>query len=228
MQKEIHWPQEKVHLNEIPEKRTIIAFPICIKTNIVHEKLIQKCGSLKTLNLVLACVLRFIHNVKNNQDRRTSPITANEIEIANRDIIRSTQATEFLKEIHALKNGENINDKSRLIPLKPFLDSQEIIRVGGRLIYFKLPAERKHQILLPSNHHVTHLIIRDEHERLKHAGTQVTLYSVRELFWPLDGRNTTRMIIHKYVPCFRAKPRGVGLPYGRPSTRTRNLLSSFS
>ena len=188
IQKEIHWLQEKIHLNEILENRTIIASPVCVKTNIVHEKLIEKCGSLKTLNLVLAYVLRFIHNLKNNQDRRTGPITANEIEIANRDIICSTQATAFLKEIHAPKNGENINDKSRLIPLKPFLDRQEILRVGGRLIYSKLPAECKHQILLPSNHHVTHLIIHDDHERLKHAGTQATLYSVRELFWPLDGQ----------------------------------------
>ena len=132
-----------------------------------------------------------------------------EIEIANRDIIRSTQTTAFSKEIHALKNRENISDKSRLIPLKPFVDSQEIIQVGGRLIYSKLPAERKNHILLPSNHHVTHLIIRDEHERLTHAGTQATLYSVRELFRPLDGRNITRIIIHKCVRWFRAKPRGV-------------------
>ena len=67
----------------------------------------------------------------------------------------------------------------KVIPLKPFLDSQEILRVDGRLIYSKLPAERNHQMLLPSNHHVTNLIIHDEHER--RAGTQATSYSVRKL-----------------------------------------------
>ena len=56
---------------------------------------------------------------------------------------------------------------------------------------------------------MTRLIIREEHLRLKHAGTQATLYSVRERYWPIDGRNVTRQIIHKCVRCFRAKPRGV-------------------
>ena len=50
LQKESHWPQEKNHLNEVPEKRRIITSSVCIETNIVHEKLIEKCGSLKALN----------------------------------------------------------------------------------------------------------------------------------------------------------------------------------
>ena len=42
-----------------------------------------------------------------------------------------------------------------------------------------------------------------------HAGTQATLYGVREMYWPIDGRNVTRHIISQCTTCFKAKPRGV-------------------
>ena len=41
----------------------------------------------------------------------------------------------FSKEIRSLKNGEHLDHKSRLIPLKPFLDKFGILRVGGRLTH---------------------------------------------------------------------------------------------
>ncbi|CAG5107951.1 Protein of unknown function, partial [Cotesia congregata] len=33
-----------------------------------------------------------------------------------------------------------------------------------------------------------------EHFRLKHAGMQATLYSVRQNYWPLNGRSVTRSV----------------------------------
>ena len=95
-----------------------------------------------------------------------------------------------------MKLDEKIDVKSRVIPLNPFIDNQGILRVGGRLTHSELPEEQKHPILLPASHHTTRLVIRDEHFRLKHAGTQASLYSVRENYWPFDGRNVTRKIIY--------------------------------
>ena len=76
--------------------------------------------------------------------------------------------------------------------------------MGGRLQNSNIPTSQKHPIVLPLNHQVTTLIIRKEHIKLKHAGSQATLYGVREHYWPIDGRNVTRHIIHKCVKCFRA------------------------
>ena len=50
------------------------------------------------------------------------------------------------------------------------------------------------------------MIIREQHLNLKHAGVQSTLYSVREQYWPIDGRNTTSKVIRQCVICFRARP----------------------
>ena len=140
--------------------------------------------------------------------KNSGPITTLDLEAATRAIILATQLDTFSKEIYSLLNGDDVSGKSRLISLKPFVDKHEILRVGGTLKHSGLPEEQKYPILLPPNHHVTRLIIREEHERLKHAGTQATLYSVRESFSPLNGRNITRMMIYECVRCFRARPRG--------------------
>ena len=45
----------------------------------------------------------------------------------------------------------------------PFLDGAGILRVGGRLQNSSSDYQSKHQLLLPSNHHVTKLLITDVH-----------------------------------------------------------------
>ncbi|XP_072392306.1 uncharacterized protein [Diabrotica undecimpunctata] len=118
-----------------------------------------------------------------------------------------TQFSSFSKEIDCLKNKDFVIGKGKLVPLNPFLDNNGILRVGVRLNQSSLSESQKHPILLPANHYITRLIIREEHVKLKHAGPQTTLYSVRQMYWPLDGRNVTRKILHRCIPCFRVKPR---------------------
>ena len=211
---ESNWPQEIIQPAEIPERRTIVAHPVCTQIHLIDQKIIERRSCYNSLKSIFAYVLRFLHNIRNPTNKRRGPITIAELEAASRVIILSTQLVAFSKEIQSLKNGDDLDRKSRLIRLKPFLDKFGILRVGGRLTHSKLTEEQKHQILLSPNHHITRLIILAEHKRLKHAGTQATLYSVRELYWPLNGRNITRLIIHKCVRCFRVKPREVDYVMG--------------
>ncbi|XP_033228808.1 uncharacterized protein LOC117180418 [Belonocnema kinseyi] len=46
------------------------------------------------------------------------------------------------------------------------------------------------------------------------AGSQATLYGIRDKYWPIDGRLVTRQIIRQCITCFRAKPRGVNYIIG--------------
>ncbi|XP_033218059.1 uncharacterized protein LOC117173529 [Belonocnema kinseyi] len=111
---------------------------------------------------------------------------------------------------HFIKNTDLKNKKQRsLSPLSNEELDAGIIRVGGRIEHANIPQGQKHPIVLPHTHHITTLIIREEHIKRKHAGVQATLYGVRESFWPIDSRNTTRRIIRRSVRCFRVKPRGI-------------------
>ena len=179
------------------------------------------------MKTVLAYCQRFINNAKAKEpsQKTKGPLSFEELETAMLSAIKLVQNSAFSKEIKSLSRGEALDRKSSLLSLNPFLQ-QGIIRVGGRLELADIPYAKKHPIVLPSNHHVTKLIIRDEHIARKHAGTQATLYGVRESFWPIDGRNVTRKIIYQCVKCFLAKPRGLNhimgnlpekrLSYSRP------------
>lgn len=77
---------------------------------------------------------------------------------------------------------------------------------GGRLRNSRLQFDAQHPILLPRDHDLTKRIIIYEHTRNMNAGTQATMAAVRQRFWPLSLRSTTRKIIRSCVTCFKTKP----------------------
>ncbi|XP_063914810.1 uncharacterized protein LOC135131161 [Zophobas morio] len=95
----------------------------------------------------------------------------------------------------------------KLSKLDPFVDSNGFLRVGGRLKNAPISFDKRFPILLPRNHHVSKTIIRHMHERELHAGTSGTVTAVRQKFWPLGARDTTKKIIHHCTKCSRVNPK---------------------
>ncbi|GBM16301.1 hypothetical protein AVEN_194043-1 [Araneus ventricosus] len=122
-------------------------------------------------------------------------------------ILREVQLRTFGNEIHSLEQCGNVTSNSKLKSLSPFLDSQRILRVGGRIRNSILPYSSKHPILLPAKHKVTDMIIQYYHKIQFHSGPQALLYNIRQKFWPLNGRNLCRKIVHSCVTCFKANPK---------------------
>ena len=178
------------------------------------EAIFKRFSSLKALIRVLAYCFRFYHRIKKDDSiKLTGELSEKEIKLSKDCIMRLTQATSFSKEIDNLSHKGIVNSRSKILNLNPFLD-KGILKVGGRLTKADLPYNQKHPILLPRKHHVTELIIRDNHLASMHSGVQATLYSVREQYWPIDGRNITRRIIHNCVKCCRLKPREINQQMG--------------
>ncbi|UYV84339.1 hypothetical protein LAZ67_X001892 [Cordylochernes scorpioides] len=65
----------------------------------------------------------------------------------------------------------------------------------------KVPAEQKTPAILPSDHHVTELLIQAEHERCSHQGSETLLNNLRGRFWIIDGRQTVLRTIRKCPRC---------------------------
>ncbi|UYV81287.1 hypothetical protein LAZ67_20000662 [Cordylochernes scorpioides] len=61
----------------------------------------------------------------------------------------------------------------------------------------KVLAEHKIPPILPSDHHVTELLIQAEHERCAHLGSETLLNNLRGKFWIIDGRQTVLRTILK-------------------------------
>lgn len=198
------WPQEEPpQLAAVPEIKT----PKVVFVNITRDfQIFERFSSLTKLIRVIAYCLRFGYNTLNAQNRKAGPLTANELDLAQKRLIVLMQEQEFSDEIKSLKQNRELPASSKLLSLRPILDQDGIIRVGGRLENSNLPYAQKHAIVLPAKHRLTRLIVRDEHYRLLHAGPQALLTSLRCRYWPLSGRDTIRSVLRHCIVCFKNRP----------------------
>jgi hypothetical protein len=116
--------------------------------------------------------------------------------------IKIAQRHAYAQELLDLTNKEVISTKSRLQNLNSVLDAHQVLRVGGRLQLGSLPYDQKHQVILLPDH-VTRLIIKYEHLRSLHVGSQLLLSLLRQRYWITNGRSVIRKIIHSCHKCYK-------------------------
>lgn len=175
-------------------------------TNDTMDKIINCSNNYSKLIRVLCFIYRFLTNSQRVKIKKTGPLDNEEIQKSEIFIFRYIQVI-FEKDIKMLRTEGKVATNSQVRSFNPYLDEENILRVGGRLSHSNLPLAQKFPIILPSNHKVTYLIIKEYHERYMHLGPQSLLYQVRQRFWPLKGRNICRKVVYDCITCFKAKPR---------------------
>ena len=155
-------------------------------------------------------------------------LSVEELERARVKILQWIQEESFPKEVAALRQGKAIDNKSKLLTLKPFMKEDGLIRVGGCISNANVTEEYKHPIVLPASHHMTTVIIREEHRRLKHCSPSQLLSSIRQQYWPLSGSREARKVTRSCVLCFKYKPNVPDVIMGDlPSERVNILTCPF-
>ena len=153
-------------------------------------------------------------------------MTVADLQNAERAIVRCEQRKAYSDEINHLKKGKCVPKNSSLYKLEPYLDENEVIRIGGRLKHAS-PNIAKNQILLPPNCQTANNIIREIHVvETKHSGAEYVLSVLREKFWLPKARNRIRLLLHKCVVCKMlyatpANQRMADLPPDRLAAYTR-------
>ena len=154
------------------------------------------------------------HKVSNKK----AMLQVQDLQEAENVIIKSVQCTAFPEELKSLKSSQHVKSledrlaapaeikfspkQSSLYKLDPFLDSQGILRFGGRLRNASLPFEVKFPVILPRRSHVTTLIIRYFHEKIKHQGRGMTLNEIRANgYWIVGGTSAVGSYIWSCVVC---------------------------
>lgn len=182
---------------EIPEQKKVSTALVVESNTDCIMSLINRISNYSKVLRITAFILRFTQNCKFEKiSRQTGPLTISELDTALIVLIKSVQLECFSKEYQFLTKGIPLPSNCKILHLKPFL-LNGVIRVGGRLVNSDRSLDQKHQILLPK-HHLTELIIRHRHVELLHCGTQMLLCSVRERFWPIDGKNICKKS-HTYL-----------------------------
>lgn len=184
---------------------TDVALPV-INPNGFFDDLMSRTNSYCKLIRIISYIFRFVFNAAHPEERRSGPISTAEFKNAQNFLVKKAQSISFPREISDLKKSNKVSTCSKLRSLNPFLDKNSIIRVGGRLNLSNLNFEQKHQIILPSSSKLTTLIFQYFHKKDLHTGPQNLLHSVRQIYWPLRGKDTARKTVHSCVQCFRNKP----------------------
>lgn len=119
--------------------------------------------------------------------------------------VKFVQHAYFPQEIWKLKSNKSLASSSSLFRLSPFLDSNNLLRLRGRLQFSQLDYSEKHPLILPRDSRLTTLVINHYHRLLLHGGPQLTLSSIRRKFWIIGGRAPIRSFIYMCVTCTRQR-----------------------
>lgn len=125
------WPcQNNKELFDIPDIKPIL---IVSTAATLSFDVFKAFSSLTKLLNVVAYCLRFSNNLKKDTIKFTGPLTLDEIENSKIVLLQLMQAEGFPRELNSLKNSKAVSSNSKLADLNPFIESEGLIRVDGRL-----------------------------------------------------------------------------------------------
>ncbi|XP_060836320.1 uncharacterized protein LOC132918983 [Rhopalosiphum padi] len=189
----------------LPEIRTV---KLTLAVTNQSSGLIEHYSSWRQLVRAAAWFLKFIDFQRTKKANTvTQYLSVLYLKRAETGLIRQAQLHEFQAEYTALSSSKEVSGRSKLKGLHPLLQSDNLIRVGGRLENAQITENQKHPIVLPAAHKITRLIFEDIHQALLHCGPQALLAEVRQRYWPIRGRSMARSVIKRCVICVRARPK---------------------
>ena len=167
---------------------------------------VERWGSLSKAARVVAWVLRFVRNSRDRSHRCSLPdLTGEEVAAARDVLFRQAQRASFPDEIKALEQGRDVAVGSPIRSLTPYL-ADGVLRVRGRLQFSDLCYEEKHPFIVPKGH-LAVLLVREQHDLLKHAGVATLITAVRSSMWVVGLRGIARRVVRGCLACRRQDSR---------------------
>lgn len=209
-----------VHSCVVSELKSICANSISVDRNQCKEDdIMDRYSTLSRLIRVVAYILRFCSLVKHRVTTNSELIlpaylTTAELKGSLLCLVKRTQNKEFSKEINVIKEHSNkftdlkrTENGKKIVCLNPFLDDDNVLRVGGRLEFSNLTVDQKHPIILTKNCRLSYLIVKDVHNKTLHGGIQLTLNVVRSKFHIIGSKSLVKKVVHACITCCRHDPK---------------------
>ena len=199
LETEDDWPEQKtIPPTQVALRKTATVLVNTLEQEQTFECRISKFSSFQTIVAITARFLRWRYPRPN--DLRLS---AEDWIRGRHAVLHAVQKSHFADDIKRLTKNEPLPANSHLKGLNPFLDDRGILRVGGRLENAPLGFNEKHPIILPTNAHITLLIIREAHLATFHGGLQLTTSTILRLYWIVRGRSLIKRSLKNCVRCTR-------------------------
>lgn len=201
-QSEDHWPHfVKKEEHRDPEDADNIETQVFVA--VLDEYLssvIEKFSSFSDLLRVITCCRRFARLCCKKP--AINHTTVNEYRESLHILLNYVQLMYYSSEIKLLQHSSPLHN-SKIAALYPFIDKNNLLRVGGRLRNANIDDDQKHPILLPKEHHLTRILVQKIHVDTLHGGMKMTLAKLRQRYWVPNSRTLIRMVIHNCTVCVR-------------------------
>ena len=211
-QPEEHWPvSPHVRLPDEDDSEVKTVAALTVPPVRVPQPDPARFSSWTRYKRVVALMIRFVRNFAATHSSRclewaqSGPLTADELDTAETQILLRIQQEDFAEERVAVTRNRPVPRTSPLLQLTPALDADGVLRVGGRLERSQLPAASRHPIILPRKNEVTRLIVTAQHRQVLHAGTEHTLNELQQRYWIPKARSTVKSLLHSCPVCKRRR-----------------------
>lgn len=196
------WPTQptQIHEHDLPETKVQCHVNASLSQ---FSSFIERFSDFTKLQRASAYILRFIYNCRHPYTKRIGYLQIHELQNAHNMLCKIAQAESFKPEYNLLSKNKLLPYKNKFLYLNPFLHSDGLIRVGGRLSNSYYDYDTKHPIMMHASHYITQLIFRYYHKILIHGGPQLLTASTRHKYWTIGARNLSRKIVHNCVKCCR-------------------------
>jgi len=205
---ESEWPKEKESTRKSTEAAEEEMKGEIVLITTPYEPIID-LNRFSTYNKLLRTVgwiMRFVNNCRGRKS--TDELSVYELQKAEKELIKISQAVSFQEEIRSLKSGKVLDRSSPLYQLSPLLDSEGVVRVNGRIRESDVNDAVKFPIILKPKNQVTKLLIMHFHKKANHQGQEFVLNELRQQYWIIQGRAAVRKAWDSCQVCknHRAKP----------------------
>ncbi|XP_068757389.1 uncharacterized protein [Montipora capricornis] len=216
------WPVPSSPLPSIPDQDPEIKSQgQTNRTTMVSEEsnlnsMIQHYSSWYELKRGVAWLLRSREYIRRkcyppNDALPQGELSLEELRFAELHIVKYVQRLSFPEIFSALQASNSKTQEKRALrtsgssgsiyKLRPMLDKEGALRVGGRLVNASLNYQSKHQLLLRYNHHLSRLLIMAHHQSVGHLGQEYVLTSLRKKYWIIKGRAAVRKVLSGCLTC---------------------------
>lgn len=220
--------EEEIFDTTLGQRKVLVAMNL-----VQDEEIISRFSSLNRAIRSIAYCHRFAKITAKKLDAEekveNNILEVSECEKAKMSLIKLCQSINFGDDIEHLKRHKEVGKTSKLKSLYPFIDSDGIMRVGGRLQNSEFEFNKRHPILLPYKSPLTRLVIDAAHKKMLHGGNQLTMMQIRYEFWIIGCKRAVKTHINQCVKCHRFRATSATQLMGSlPADRSRALVKPFT
>ena len=121
-------------------------------------------------------------------------------------IFKIVPAESFNNDIKHLmsKKRKTVLSNSSISQLDPFLGSDNVICIGGRLRNSNLTEAEQHPVILPRKSTVSNAIIQCSHNSVANGARGLTLNHLKNnCIWIISAKTAVQVVIHRCITCHK-------------------------